>query len=156
MPDIKLLVMGDSFTDMADTIRYTARNVNRDFAVRKRVVDQQALRFLRFRPATPHYPIIWQSERQRRAFFATKGFGKGIPTQRTGALQEAWAVNLTTDDTGGALTFDNSAPYSIYVQGDIMQRMHIASGYHNVDDGVALFLPEYVATLEDSFFAVGL
>ena len=33
----------------------------------------------------PTYPIQWDSERQRRAFFATDGFGRGIPTERTGA-----------------------------------------------------------------------
>ena len=154
--DITLKVEGDNFTDMAETIRYTARNVNRDFGIRRREVDQKALKFLRFQPATPHYPIVWQTEKQRRAFFATKGFGRGIPTQRTGKLQESWAVNLATNEIGGVLTFDNSAPYSIYVQGDIMQNMHIASGYHNVDDGVEQFIPEYVLTLEDSFYAVGL
>ena len=45
------------------------------------------------------YPDIgfgpgWQSERQRRAYFATDGFGSGIgvPYQRTGATREAWQV----------------------------------------------------------------
>lgn len=154
--NVKLLVEGDSFTDMAETIRYTARNVNRDFGIRRRPVDQKALKFLRFQPASPKYPIDWQTERQRKAFFATKGFGKGIPTQRSGALQAAWAVNLATNPTGGELTFDNGTKHSVYVQGDIQQRMHIASGYHNVNDAVEQFIPEYVLTLENSFYAVGL
>lgn len=33
------------------------------------------------------YPIDWDSERQRRAFFATNGFGKGIPYRRTHAMR---------------------------------------------------------------------
>lgn len=33
------------------------------------------------------YPIQWDSERQRRAFFATNGFGKGIPYRRTHAMR---------------------------------------------------------------------
>lgn len=37
------------------------------------------------------YPIKWDSEKQRRAFFATNGFGKGIPYKRTG--QTVWTVN---------------------------------------------------------------
>jgi hypothetical protein len=31
------------------------------------------------------YPIQWDSERQKRAYFATGGFGSGIPYQRTGS-----------------------------------------------------------------------
>ncbi len=34
----------------------------------------------------PTYPIKWQSEKQRRAFFASSGFSGGIPHQRQGAL----------------------------------------------------------------------
>lgn len=36
------------------------------------------------------YPVQWDSEKQRRAFFATDGFGKGIPYVRTGAYQRGW------------------------------------------------------------------
>lgn len=158
MPTAKvtLRVEGDSFTAMSETIRYTARNVNRDFGIRRRTVDAKALRWLRYTPASPKYPIDWQTPKQRRAFFATNGFGKGIPTQRTGKLQEEWAIILTPNPTGGELSFDNGAAHSPYVQGDVQQRMHIASGYHNVNDGVDMFAPEYIQTLENSFFAVGL
>jgi len=38
------------------------------------------------------YPVKWDTLKQRRAFFATDGFGKGIPTKRTGAYQKAWQV----------------------------------------------------------------
>jgi hypothetical protein len=33
------------------------------------------------------YPIQWDSERQKRAYFATNGFGAGIPYQRTETYQ---------------------------------------------------------------------
>jgi hypothetical protein len=36
------------------------------------------------------YPINWDSERQRRAFFATDGFGGGIPYQRSGIAVGSW------------------------------------------------------------------
>lgn len=36
------------------------------------------------------YPIQWDSEKQRRAFFATDGFGKGIPYVRTGDYIKGW------------------------------------------------------------------
>lgn len=36
------------------------------------------------------YPVQWDSEKQRRAFFATNGFGAGIPYKRTGAYVAGW------------------------------------------------------------------
>ncbi len=36
------------------------------------------------------YPVQWDSEKQRRAFFATDGFGKGIPYRRTGEYERGW------------------------------------------------------------------
>jgi hypothetical protein len=36
------------------------------------------------------YPVQWDSERQRRAFFATNGFGKGIPYRRTNRYRFGW------------------------------------------------------------------
>jgi hypothetical protein len=36
------------------------------------------------------YPVQWDSERQRRAFFATNGFGKGIPYRRTNRYRLGW------------------------------------------------------------------
>lgn len=42
--------------------------------------------------ARPSYPINWDSEKQRRAYFATDGFGKGIPYGRTGRYQRGWMV----------------------------------------------------------------
>lgn len=38
------------------------------------------------------YPIQWDSERQRRAFFASNGFGGGIPYHRTGGYGRAWQI----------------------------------------------------------------
>jgi hypothetical protein len=36
------------------------------------------------------YPVQWDSEKQRRAFFATNGFGKGIPYKRTHKYRLGW------------------------------------------------------------------
>jgi hypothetical protein len=38
------------------------------------------------------YPIQWDSERQRRAYFATNGFGRGIPYVRQGSYIRGWQV----------------------------------------------------------------
>ena len=56
------------------------------------------------------YPINWDSEKQRRAFFATKGFGKGIPYRRTDRYRYGWSLErsrfgarLTNGSPAGAI-----------------------------------------------------
>jgi len=39
---------------------------------------------------SPTYPIDWASARQRAAFYASDGFGRGIPTRRTDEAVNAW------------------------------------------------------------------
>ena len=60
-----------------------------------------------------NYPVKWDSEKQRRAYFATDGFGRGIPTKRTGAYIEGW--NIVSTDRGYILT--NQTPGAIYLSG---------------------------------------
>ena len=43
----------------------------------------------------PTYPIQWDSTKQRKAFFASDGFGGGIPHVRTGEYQRAWKAIKT-------------------------------------------------------------
>ena len=70
------------------------------------------------------YPIKWDSEKQRRAFFATKGFGRGIPTTRSGAYNAGW--NIAKLDNGYQLV--NKTAYTKYVGGDAYGQLH--SGIH--------------------------
>lgn len=66
------------FTDIQETLFQTATNIKVRMA----------------EPGKPiQYPVQWDSEKQRRAFFATNGFGKGIPYKRTGAYELGWKVN---------------------------------------------------------------
>ena len=39
------------------------------------------------------YPIKWDSDKQRRAYFASNGFGHGIPYQRQGHYERGWVVS---------------------------------------------------------------
>lgn len=41
------------------------------------------------------YPVNWDSEKQMLAFFASNGFGKGIPYNSTGASSRAWKLSAT-------------------------------------------------------------
>ena len=45
--------------------------------------------------APVRYPVQWDSEKQRRAYFASNGFGKGIPYQRTGRTRLSWQEERT-------------------------------------------------------------
>jgi len=61
---------------------------------RQRMYDaaREIRRLMAVEGAPPTYPIKWDSDRQRKAFFATDGFGRGIPTVRSGDTSKAWMV----------------------------------------------------------------
>lgn len=50
-------------------------------------------------------PIQWDSTKQRKAYFASDGFGGGIPTKRDGGYTKGWQVIRTVDgyDVGNPL-----------------------------------------------------
>lgn len=82
---------------------------------RKGIYDKmlEVRKTLRTPGRKPSYPIRWVSERQRRAFFATGGFGGGIPHRRRG-MEKRW--NIVSLDKG--YRFENPAPGAVYVFGD--------------------------------------
>lgn len=88
--------------------------------------------------------LRWKSERQRRAFFATNGFGGGIPYRRTGALQQAYDVRKESSENGGILLVTNSSPVADYVVGESTQPYHLDTGWPQVADVVVQF--EEIAT----------
>lgn len=81
-------------------------------------------------------PYQWQSEKQRKAYFATDGFGGGIPYQRTGNLAEAWTMEEANSDWN-TVKLTNTSEYGQYVQGDDMQQGHKADGWRLVADVIA-------------------
>jgi len=118
----------------------------------------QTLQRLQVEPGKPKYPIRWTSERQRKAFFATDGFGRGIPTRRTHALSQGWRVFVDIEQvnrieafTADLLTFltrivggtppiarapdviiqvDNPVHYEQYVTGIHQQGFHQDTGWY--------------------------
>lgn len=92
------------------------------------------------------YPIAWQTEKRRRAYFATDGFGRGIPTRRTGEHTKAWMFTYqgSTDGTG-VLTLLNRKKASRYIFGGLrpgntfQQRMHKPNYPNAVDQSQRLF-----------------
>lgn len=99
-----------------------------------RTQTRQVLARLQATPPPPTYPLVWASAKQRRAYFATNGFGKGIPYRRTGNLSRGWAVAVTLDADGGVIQLTNDQPYARYVQGPDAQLMHIDTGWVQPND----------------------
>jgi|GEM_PF-3941447 len=79
------------------------------------------------------YPIQWKSVKQRRAFFATNGFGKGIPTKRSGTLQQAWVLTLQRGKDDATFTMVNNSGYEQYVTGMAQQPFHAVTGWFSSD-----------------------
>lgn len=101
-----------------------------------------ALRKLTIVPGAPIYPIRWKSQRQRRAFFASNGFGKGIPTKRSYKLLKGWRVLYQRTGDGGFISLVNEVPYMKYVQGDEAQPFHLDTGWIQRGDVVNDFVRE--------------
>ena len=72
-------------------------------------------------------PYQWQSEKQRRAYFATDGFGGGIPYQRTDELVNAWEIVHSSDWRRVAI--ENTWDKATFVIGDDQQKGHKADGW---------------------------
>lgn len=105
-------------------------------------------------PGKPSYPIRWKSDRQRRAFFATNGFGKGIPTQRSGKLQEGWVVDFEGSDFEDTVEVRNNTPYARYVQGDDAQPFHLDTGWPQAAPIVSDFADDLEDALINTWFAI--
>ena len=121
-------------TDVLDTIRtvaqqqpdIVARYVRREL---RPFVSQQVDRRLRVAPPPARYPIQWASEKQRRAFFATDGFGHGIPYKRQKRAERGWHVTGNYTNTFSGVTISHDWDKSQYVYGPRQQPFHANTGW---------------------------
>jgi hypothetical protein len=94
-------------------------------------VGDKYLAKLQTEPGKVKYPIKWKSEKQRRAFFATNGFGKGIPTRRNHKLVQGWKLVVTyLPDAIAQVAFTNPVSYRRYVTGRDQQPFHAITGWY--------------------------
>jgi len=90
-------------------------------------------------PGPPHSPVLWSSDKQRRAYFAMRREG-GYPLKYTRGndpmsqrLQQSWTVSRDPE----AATLSNRATYAPYVMSDQLQtRQHKASGWMTVGQAI--------------------
>lgn len=127
--------------DIIDAIIKNAGNLPKlmETAVKRQEsrIKSRLLKQLRTEPGSPKYPIQWSSDRQRKAYFASNGFGGGIPYQRTGKLVRAWKVEFVHSDGGLAIVAENPVASARYVIGDAQQPFHKITGWYNADNVIA-------------------
>lgn len=72
---------------------------------------------LRVTPGKPPPGITrLMTPRQRRAFFASDGFGGGIPHTRTDAVPQGWKAEVETFSDGGAVSLYNDEPATYWAE----------------------------------------
>ena len=64
-------------------------------------------------PPRSYEPFVWSSERQRRAYFASDGFGAGIPYTRTNSLNTQGEFKI--NDRSYWIEYVNNVPYAQWV-----------------------------------------
>jgi hypothetical protein len=114
---------------------------------------------LRKTPGPVKYPIQWKTARQRRAFFATNGFGRGIPTKRTGALGNGWATQTVGTVNTLGLYAQNRVPYRVFVTGFAQQPFHTITGWQpdaqTLNKWSGQFMAETDQAITKAFYEVG-
>jgi hypothetical protein len=105
-------------------------------------------------PGAVRYPIQWASDKQRRAFFATNGFGGGIPYRRTRNLQKSWVFAIDDYPNGAEVSIGNTADYARYVIGAEQQPFHRNTGWPRIDDEAAALTNELTEDVIDLYFQI--
>lgn len=150
-------------TDVLEALREAAKNAPRtvDVFVNKTVkrdIGRRILDEMGQMPGSPRHPILWMESRhpedigkppntrygyysrQKAAYFATRGFGRGIPYTRTGGLVRAWRVDYESGRDTGLLTAINDAPAAPFVYGPYQQPFHANTGWPGMGDLDQIFL----------------
>jgi hypothetical protein len=81
------------------------------------------------RPWSIEKPPPWTSNKQRGAYWHTKGFGKGIPTSRTNRHIRSWSVRADYKKKFGKLVIKSDDPVGQYKTGVNQQRFHRLAGW---------------------------
>lgn len=125
--------------------------LQRSLFMKKGRLANAALREITRVPGPPVYPIRWKSQRQRKAFFASRGFGRGIPTRRNYELLRGWHVELEKTPDGGMVSLENPVPYMVFVQGAAAQPFHLDTGWVQKADVIDDFYKEVIPEVRASW-----
>lgn len=119
-----------------------------------RGIANELLRVVSKPPGVVKRPIQWASEKQRKAYFASNGFGKGIPYKRSGKLSRGWEVKYTFSGSEGIISLENPASITPYLQGSLQQPFHRNTGWPRADLEAAKFEDDLENATIDSWLIV--
>lgn len=96
----------------------------------KPALQKQADKTFGTDPGPVKKPIDWTTVKQRAAFFASNGFGNGIPYTRSDALRTSWIVEVSSHVQRDLIRLYNPKSYAKYVYPSLnQQRFHAATGW---------------------------
>lgn len=143
-----------AFQTIDKNLRVMPRLTQTALRRREKGLKRQVLKIVAVQGKPVRYPIEWTSDVQRRAFFATDGFGRGIPTGRTGELVKSWDAAFEFTPEGGGFSVWNTAPHAPYVVGDPQQPM-FAGRWVNAPRALDEFAPVVINDVEQTLLTVG-
>ena len=134
MITINVKIPKDVFAVVRTMTPRTKRIFNADLkATVQPAVQKQVDDLLGEDPGPVKYPFEFSTARSRAAYFATKGFGRGIPYRRTGQLRKSWKVDITRRGENSYMVIYNPADAAQYVYGSATQRQ--VPGHRNTGWG---------------------
>lgn len=75
-------------------------------------------------------PPPWTSDLQNRAYFASNGWGGGVPMKRRSNKHvQGWHVRGDYKKNFGQITISNDEPTAVFIYGDRQQRYHALTGW---------------------------
>lgn len=120
-------------------------------------IEEPMLAELRYEPPGVYYPFVWASLKQMRAYFASDGFGAGIPYQRTHRYSQSWRLDMLREGDTFTFRVSNDDPAAKWIGGSFDQRRefqqpgHIASGWPRSQDTVDFWLDAAGDEFEKAF-----
>ncbi len=75
------------------------------------------------------YPIEWTSEKQKKAFFASDGFGAGIPTERTDSMINSWEIFGEVVKGSFNIVVRNTKDWSKFIVGSLAKTVSRAARF---------------------------
>jgi hypothetical protein len=102
-------------------------------------------------PGPVRYPFQWSSDKQRRAYFATNGFGHGIPYNRSNNLKNSGEYKVDKSRSSLYVFYQNTAPYAKWVIGQLLQIVgHKATGWKSESGRVLEKRSEIVSKFKEA------
>lgn len=146
----RITFKNDVFGDLNKTAQDAPIRFREALKQRSQAVKTQALSVLMTVPGPVVYAdngrLRWKSRQQRIAFFASNGFGGGIPTQRKpepGGVLGAYDVTVNAEGFNGSMFLVNNYPDAQYIIGDDQQPFHADTGWVKIDAAAQEIAPVF-------------